>query len=347
MIGDVLIGPTTNDSAWQTVLNAQLDAIRVAQLKAFPQVTAAPSMLVGCESLMMTAGLGGLSPNTVVMPLPSNDALDEDDDDDDLRQSDGSRRAVATVQQLALRRIGRISDDATLVSVMQSVLHLQKNVVLACNFGSQTTADMAALRNKKNGSTADVWIPGYQLVDDWATFCGTSLLQMQLAWVLMRHKSKIRLYRELADERISVDDERARLVEIVKRQGRFRVGSGGDQIEVLRPISHGDVGNRASINADDNDTNSDDERVSDGIVMQRVRTAPTDVAYYADLNALVRSRCTNKTGVVLLPLPPLPRSDENNVDAAAFMQLVRALIADLPPCLLIAASDEEVMSTSI
>ena len=43
--------------------------ITKAGIKAFPQVAIAPNARIGCQNLMLCGGLGGMRPNTLVMPL--------------------------------------------------------------------------------------------------------------------------------------------------------------------------------------------------------------------------------------------------------------------------------------
>jgi len=80
-----------------------------------------------------------------------------------------------------------------------------------------------------------------------------------------------------------------------------------------------------------------------GVPLRDVIAEPVDAAYWRALNQLVKCNMTRDTGLVILPLPSLTRFG----DAEALLRTTATLVKDLGPVLLIVASENEVMSTTL
>lgn len=73
VIGHVVLGDLGDVGArLRPLRHAWLDFIETARIKAFAELTVAPTARVGYQSLVMCSGLGGLKPNTVCLPLPQD-----------------------------------------------------------------------------------------------------------------------------------------------------------------------------------------------------------------------------------------------------------------------------------
>jgi len=362
MIGSV-VDKTTPISSWNRLMTNALITIEKSGLKAFPLVTKAESMRSGVQTAMMTAGLGALMPNTVVLALYNSNAAAPPPQSDD----SGELPTLATFE-----------GAEEYFDTLRDVLSIGKNLVVACNFESIRPDDVKPLLKKK----IHIWLPGYNSIDEWDLFSGTSLLQIQLGYVLNRDTDGLFLFREVLNPSRNLIAERDLLVDVVKRQARFRIGKAGSQIVVVRSAQldelspqHDDPDND---DADDDDVlNTDDEprrkRAVDskntdtpllasgrnasssstgmllnsdgngGVPLRDVIAEPVDAAYWRALNQLVKCNMTRDTGLVILPLPSLTRFG----DAEALLRTTATLVKDLGPVLLIVASENEVMSTTL
>jgi potassium/chloride transporter 9 len=72
ILGEVVVGSVADQAdACAAERRAWLEWIHGRHLKAFPQVTVAPSLRVGAATLMSCSGLGAMDANTVAMTIPS------------------------------------------------------------------------------------------------------------------------------------------------------------------------------------------------------------------------------------------------------------------------------------
>jgi hypothetical protein len=187
---------------------------------AFSQVLVSPSARFGYHNLMTTSGLGAMTPNTVVLPLFHPEERDT---------------ACASL--------------AEYVNVMRDAVMLGKNVVVASGFDNLPDISKGEEKKEKKGcfsfcfvfavfepasfSVMDLFLLPHERVATWEEFSLGPLGSLTLMWGLMSRRLAMRLVRIAAIAEREVQEERERLVDIVKRKGRFRVGKKGRAIEVV------------------------------------------------------------------------------------------------------------------
>ena len=147
---------------------------RTYHIKAFPQVTVAPTLRQGAEALMLNAGLGGLSCNTVCMPMLALDIsghvqvpdIKRSRDDYNMRLSyflnvspSASPNDMCSEAFNALP----VTDAAEYCAIMHDTLRLELNLIIACNFAqgcriAKSGAPFVGLVSDK--TYTDIWLIG-------------------------------------------------------------------------------------------------------------------------------------------------------------------------------------------
>jgi hypothetical protein len=125
------------------------------------------------------------------------------------------------------------------VNVMRDVVQLGRNLVVACNFNNTYNVVEQLeppYRHTHPPRTLDIFLPSHLATDTWEQFACGALGMLTIAWSLQRRRLSIRLYKFLDEHssRSAEEISRARecLVDVVKRQGRFRIGKKGSAIHV-------------------------------------------------------------------------------------------------------------------
>lgn len=282
VVGDVIVAQNVDDISRKELSARQLawmDKVADAKVKAFSQILIAPSARFGYHNLVTTSGLGALIPNTVAVPMWGQ-----------------GNTACETV--------------AEYLHVLRDAAYMEKNVVIACNF--EHVADMTHLfEPHKESAFMELFILPNESVETWGDFSQGPLGSLTLAWGLQKKRLKMRLTRIVGP----VDDEHRqvlheRLVEIVKRKGRFRIGKRGDQIFV--------------VSTTERLRNFDDEE------------------YYNQCNATVKAQKTPVTNLVFLPMPNL------NMEPQLWLTMTQTLVSGLGPTFLTwKAPDQVLMSRKL
>ncbi len=123
VVGNVIVSEHIDDVSRKQLLETEelwLDAVANYKVKAFSQVLVAPSARFGYHNLMTTAGLGAMTPNTVVLPLWRPDHADT---------------ACESLSEY--------------MAVLRDAYALGKNVVVACNFENVAEIEKGMERKKK------------------------------------------------------------------------------------------------------------------------------------------------------------------------------------------------------
>jgi solute carrier family 12 (potassium/chloride transporters), member 9 len=207
-----------------------LNFIDESKIKAFPQVVAAPTARVGYQSLLQLSGLGAMTANTVVIPVPKS-LMPQNEDSKDAatnelkEQHRGRYSSVAVRLQTGSWDSSFLSDavgsSQEYVHIMSDVRSARKNLVLAHHFDQlslphhttplpdspqlfqglrKSSASVASLSGASGGPRyLDVWLWGKEDTSSWSGFDGTPLLQLQLAHIL-----KLTLLRDSANVQIRI-----------------------------------------------------------------------------------------------------------------------------------------------
>lgn len=290
VVGDVLVSSDPFEAAAVKQL-ARLQqgwdhCVMDAKIKAFSSAVVAPSARHGYHALATTAGLGALSPNTVVLPWP------------------WTLTACASAEEY--------------VNVMRDVVLLGKNLAICCNVGPDYEATQHL--EPKWDRYLDVFIYPHVKLGSWKEFADGSLGLMTVAWSLVSRRVSIRLFKMLEASQSSsseaIAEARERIVDVVKRQGRFRIGKRGAGIHVVSEYEE-----------------------------PRVVGNPMERQYWESLNAVIARRVSPATSMVFLPMVEF-RGARPADDVIASID---ALVRGLGPTVLVqqSQSGSELMSRTL
>ncbi|KAK8808607.1 hypothetical protein WA158_008508 [Blastocystis sp. Blastoise] len=160
------------------------------KLKAFPQVIYADSFLSGFKNLLLTAGIGALSPNTIILPIldEAGKSINTDKSQDYYNYIDkkDNNFNLMEFEQPSLP----YPSSSQYTSTIREILKLQKIAGLAMNY-STLSINSANIRwdsvipNKKEQGYIDIYIIG-----DWKwekEFDGYLSILLQFAYILHRN----------------------------------------------------------------------------------------------------------------------------------------------------------------
>eukprot|EP00753_Platysulcus_tardus_P006990 PLAT14754.2.p1 GENE.PLAT14754.2~~PLAT14754.2.p1 ORF type:complete len:912 (+),score=500.85 PLAT14754.2:57-2792(+) len=115
--------------------HAWLDFIDAFKLKAFAEVSIAPTARLGAQTLMLMCGLGGLKPNTVVVPFYEAALAEGDDEPRDIPYYEALRASLRGDAALDGERSSRFGGNKRdFVGILHDALLFNKNVAVARNF---------------------------------------------------------------------------------------------------------------------------------------------------------------------------------------------------------------------
>ena len=184
VIGTVVLGTFREANSLVCKVNEQWwRFIRRAKLKAFPKATAGMSFREGTQQLIHCGGLGGMTVNTVVVPLRTARTS---------RQG-GARSPVPWHQGQALQPTEMKVDAMEMCGLFKDILSVEKNLIVTNNFSAETSPQlMTAWFNPQVLSAGpiklpqddrvniDVWIVGdYGFQESDAVECAVRMINMQ------------------------------------------------------------------------------------------------------------------------------------------------------------------------
>ena len=298
-----------------------INFIKEKKLKAFASIVIAPSCRVGYNSLVLSAGLGALNPNIVVVPFAT--------------LSDEESELSDSKSDLADLDLMQLQGSSDFVGLIADITQVKRNVVVAANFTNQL--DTTYLFKTSVAQTVDIWLPEELTINCMADLEGTPLLMLALAHVLKRKGSSmsLKLFRVVGRHHPrSVDEELELITELVKRQARFRIGKHGSQIKVLCSSDALPLDKGASV------------------------TSPEEQAALSRrrLNQLM-SQHSSEGALVVLPLPALPAefTGDESISEREFESVsqqyvlrIKELVQGVKPCLLVHfAGYQKIMSLSL
>ena len=288
VVGDVLLASHIDDVSRKQLEAKEsewLDVVADQHIKAFSQVLVAPNARFGYHNLMTTAGLGALSLNTVALPMWDANANDT---------------ACDTV--------------AEYVHVMRDAAALGKNVVVACNFDNVDAGELftaGSLFRPRPQAFMDLFVLPHEKVDSWHDFELGPLGSLTLMFGLQNRKLRSRLVR--AAMLVSQDGllaEREKMVDIVKRNGRFRLGKKGKEIHVVSALEP-----------------------------EGVMPSFDDKAYFEVANQLIQHHRGINSCLLFLAMPNL------NAEPQTWLEHTQTLVRGLGPTLLVLTSREQQIMT--
>ncbi|XP_030842423.1 solute carrier family 12 member 9 [Strongylocentrotus purpuratus] len=303
---------------------AWLYLVESLKVKAFVELTLAPSVREGVMHLMRISGLGGMKPNTVVMGFyddripvnslnqakaekPSRFRFTTDSDEEEMGQVLTQLPKIRTEAETKA-----LSADQYVLMISDAV-RLRKNICLARHFSS---LDMDALLNSTKDSFIDVW-PVNFLKPELAGYLDTAcIFLLQLACVLHmvpkwnRH-TRLRVFLCVDSDYTSTKKKKAKL-------NKFLLDLRINAEIVTVPWNHITSLNTYQMNSQNGD-------IAPSLVMS------VSEEYLLALNNMVRDY-TSSTSVVFCYLPLAPADPQYHM---TYLRHLDLLTQDLPPTMLV------------
>ena len=354
VIGDVMVGnlQTIGDSCIQAQ-DKWNDFIPQVNVKAFSEVILAETFRSGCQTLMLSAGLGGMRPNTVVLPF----LMDQSQAPTMIRQQSHQNVSGDAIEKL--EELERIHDGITVdtrarrkessgqvelnlttsitaraeefVGIIRDALFLNKNLLVARDFhlldkslivsqvkygpAQEGTVDAVPVKKSQREQVyIDIWFTDELDANDLLSYSGGLSLMMQLAHGLNRTD----IWQECSSIRI-VHLLRKHQDDVVTEE---MLQYHRDRLELLLI----------------------DSRVQAEFEVLVMNLGPDDEHHQAT-NAFLRQH-TSKSAILFLNLPiPPPTTAENDVE---YVNDLTALTDGLPPTVLsLAGQRQTVIATEI
>lgn len=346
VIGDVMVGdlPNIGPSCLQ-VQDKWNDFIPRVNVKAFSEVVVANNFRAGCQTLMLTAGLGGMKPNTVVVPFPadhpqvngtfirqhshrhiSGDAIDTLEELGKIHESISPAPRAAPSHPDLSPRSALAARAEEFVGVIRDALFLNKNLLVARDFHMLDKGLIVSQVKYEKGTGSlvkkadreqlyiDIWFTDELDMDDLMSYSGGLSLMMQLAhglnrtdiWQECTNIRIVHLLRKTANEVVTEEDLQYHR----------------DQLQLLL------IESRVKAECD--------------VLVMEV-SPEQDV--YRSTNEFLRNNTTKSALLFLnLPIPP-EASPQNDVE---YVNCIDALTDKLPPTVLaLAGQRQTVIATEI
>lgn len=340
VIGDVILGNLeTTGNACLKLQDEWNSCIPKLNVKAFSEVVLADTYRRGCQSLMLSAGLGGMKPNTVVLPLLLEDLPEIElnvDSNHPLSASSPRRNTISPSQDCIPQHgsatcpkvLSSAEKSAEFVGVIRDALFLNKNLLVAKDFDNfdkelivsqvkygQGSNGKALKKSKRNVKYIDIWFTDDLDTDDLLTYSGNLSLMIQLAHGLNRTD----IWQECSNLRI---------VHLVP-------------VEPGLPSTHKMVAEKRNRL----ESILNECRVEAALEVFAMDLLPNE-SIHAQKNAMMRQH-TDNTAVLFINLP-LPVKESNAVTDSQYMFDIAALTHCLPPTVLsVSGKHQTVIATEI
>ena len=311
ILGTVIVGQYGRHAdEVREIRGSWLRFIDQSGIKAFPQLCTAPSARLGFQSLLQMAGLGAMTPNTVVLPMFNKAAGVQGrprpgQEMGSFGSIGASSRSLTAFYCQSVNAMSQnsfetsflntaVEDALEYVGVLSDVVVEDKNMVVACGFSELDTVLIPGGKNEQ--MTIDVWMTQPHGTETWAGFAQESLFMVQMAHILVATKrTNIRVFR-VVEPGTDVQAERERVAGLIA-ESRIDV----EEIVVI-PFDMMGVGSDGS-----GMVGLDEE--TRRIRIRIAATSPNDVVGFdviCRLNSLIREHVQDTTYLVFAPLPTLP-----------------------------------------
>eukprot|EP00943_MAST-04B_sp_MAST-4B-sp1_P003479 g3479.t1 len=355
--GNVILGDPTIElsEALHDLRQEWYNYISKANIKAFFELCVAPSCRIGFRNLMLSAGLGGMKPNTLILQYfisNSDNNNSSGNQNNSLRRGQSSpfhrqqsyhyeERAKETLNKISsiLDKCGgkgsHIKTEVEFFNIINDALILRRNVLISRHFDDIDKEMIRAFnaRARRSGMeqeymTIDAW--GYYDCRDnvnveWDNIRGNLSLSLQLAYGLKRQgvwKTHTKL-RALVAVHVT-DDSSA-------TEANDKISEAHERLQTLLKII----------------------RVSAEIVVFTISGSAQDGGFESAFNATLVEQ-SRTTAIIFVPLPKIDQEiffdTTHNIKTSAvekYMKQVDLLSTGLPPMFLVASANQKTMSTEL
>ncbi len=351
IIGNVLRGQPTVSlaAASRDLREAWYSYIDKAKIKAFFELNIAPTNRVGFNNLTMSAGLGGMKVNTVIVQYYTGTATTAAAVTHSRKASNPYQRPGVFEKQVQcediLRRITTTleacdnspsQDGAEFLETINDALLFRQNVLIAKGFEDVDKEMIIAYKKRarrvsmtSDCMTIDVWSHASRSNGDWDNLRGNLSLSLQLAYGLQRQgvwKTHTKLRAIVA---VEVDADTEGDMEDLAMDGvRERLTTLLKQIRVSAELTVFSTQPIDRIVQTNLDTPSHGQRDFNDVIVEKSRT----------------------TALCFIPLPALPDNRDLRKPggkASEFIKSLDDLTKDLPPTLLVGSAHQATMSLEL
>ncbi|XP_046614333.1 solute carrier family 12 member 9 isoform X1 [Neodiprion virginianus] len=317
------------------------------KVKAFIELTIAPSVREGLHQLIRLSGMGAMKPNTIILGF-----YDQEEPQDFFQNSQyatsmfDSSVASTTVKVFPLRDTGteRTVDQVQYVKMCLDVLKMKKNLCLCRSFH---LLDKSSINKNSNLKYIDVWPVNFLRPSDQDPFDTSSLFMLQLACIInmvpVWKNLHLRVFHcetmqsdsilNMAESFGSTSNDFPKSLNEHKLRellNMLRISASINQV-----LEWSRLLNKLQSNGSTEFQSSDSDYPS--TMDQREGTANNiPESYLSSVNELIRQNSAN-TAVVFIYLPPPPDSstrDEQEI-YSRYLHSLSSLTANLPPTVLI------------
>ncbi|XP_064392785.1 solute carrier family 12 member 9-like [Halichondria panicea] len=328
VLGHVVPRPFSRETAnyYTGQLNAWLTFVEISKVKAFVELSIAPSIRMGTQNLLATAGLGGMKPNTIALGFYDDSIPRSQFINLKIKLSKRPQIFRSFIRDQSVEKFDRINqelpfirtavEDQVLslddyVGVIQDASIMGKNVCIMRHF---ETLDKKQLKARPY---IDVW--PHQVTFE-SGFDNTFMLVLQLACVLnmkgdWKSSTKIRIFVVVEKE---TGSERMILNELLTET---RISA---QVHMLSPPGQEEFG-----------TFSESFRTNSALSLHSAH-------YHTQINRLMQEHSSNAS-VIFTSLPAIP---DDLREAKDFYDAMDTLSCQLPPTVLV-YGNAPVMSPNI
>ena len=333
VLGHVEIGDfeKENKDPCQQHFASWLSLVDLLKVKAFVELTMAPSVREGMQHLIRVSGLGGMKPNTICLGfydavVPTNSLISRG-----TGPAGVIRRKFYTLERQkpdanSLSQCGNFpairSDEATerlspmeYVLMLQDIFKMNKNICLFRHFSS---LNKEAIFKQKQKQYIDVWPVNVFRPETVNYFDNTCLFMLQLACILnmvpsWNKHTTMRIFMCTGEQNEETERCQQKLLTLLAQ---------------LRILGELETLEWAHVTALHSQTEEYATGESSGSTSHHNRSPPPK-NYLQAMNALIKS-CSQNTSVAFMYLPRVP--SEGHLD---YLEQLDILTAELPPTVLV------------
>eukprot|EP01095_Lingulamoeba_sp_RSL-Kostka_P007243 TRINITY_DN2290_c1_g2_i1.p1 TRINITY_DN2290_c1_g2~~TRINITY_DN2290_c1_g2_i1.p1 ORF type:complete len:912 (+),score=280.72 TRINITY_DN2290_c1_g2_i1:115-2850(+) len=207
IIGNVIVGHYSDMGKYiKPYTYKWLDYVTKSKIKAFSEVTLAPSLPVGAQNLILNSGLGAMKPNTIVIPFhygnngisARDDIIYQEEEEDykkkaleelpiSMKSKNKNQEYANLIFQDYQTLQGADSDYADLspeeyVELLHQCIYFGKNLIISRNFNKLDKELIVAFR----GNRLDFTTRKHRMtIDMWPTFLTNSDYSKSISLILM------------------------------------------------------------------------------------------------------------------------------------------------------------------
>ncbi|XP_012268605.1 solute carrier family 12 member 9 [Athalia rosae] len=346
VIGHVKVGDFFTQRSDSTIEEYPhwLSLVDHMKVKAFIEMTIAPTVREGLHQLIRLSGMGAMKPNTIILGF-----YDEQEPRDFFQNSQyattmfDSVVSMTTIKLFPLRdtSTARTLDKTQYVKMCLDVLKMRKNLCLCRNFH---TLDKSSIHKNPNIKYIDVWPVNFFQPTDSDPFDTSSLFMLQLACIINMvpvwknlHLRVFHCETSQSDSNLSIAESSGSTTDFPRSSNEPKLRALLNMLRISASINQISDWSRLVQKLKHNSTTSLSTGNDYPPTMGQTDSAPNiPESYLLSVNELIRQN-SEHTAVVFIYLSPPPDSNNWNEDTIypQYLQALTTLTTNLPPTILV------------